>query len=51
VDVPQCETSKGSIPALYTVMFNSMMAGAYKAGGELFLAVSYAVTAMHSLTG
>ena len=32
VDVPQCETSKGTIPAQYNVMFNSIFAGAYKTG-------------------
>ena len=35
VDVPQCETSKGTIPAQYGVMFNSIFAGAYQTGGQL----------------
>lgn len=45
VDVPQCETSKGTIPAQYNVMFNSIFAGAYKTGGDLSSAASCTLNA------
>ena len=51
VDVPQCETSKGTIPAQYNVMFNSIFAGAYKTGGDLSSAASCTLNAVNSLTG
>lgn len=51
VDVPQCETSKGTIPAQYNVMFNSIFAGAYKTGGNLSSAASCTLNAVNSLTG
>ena len=51
VDVPQCETSKGTIPAQYGVMFNSIFAGAYQTGGDLASAASCTLNAVNSLTG
>lgn len=51
VDVPQCETSKGTIPAQYNVMFNSIFAGAYQTGGDLASAASCTLNAVNSLTG
>ena len=51
MDVPQCETSKGTIPAQYNVMFNSIFAGAYKTGGDLSSAASCTLNAVNSLTG
>ena len=51
VDVPQCETSKGKIPAQYNVMFNSIFAGAYQTGGDLASAASCTLNAVNSLTG
>ena len=51
VDVPQCETSKGTIPAQYGVMFNSIFAGAYQTGGDLASAASCTLNAANSLTG
>ena len=47
----QCETSKGTIPAQYNVMFNSIFAGAYKTGGDLSSAASCTLNAVNSLTG
>lgn len=35
VDIPQCETTNGTIPAQYNVMFNSIFANAYQTGGDL----------------
>ena len=51
VDVPQCETSKGTIAAQYNVMFNSIFAGAYRTGGDLASAASCTLNAVNSLTG
>ena len=48
---PQCETSKGTIPAQYGVMFNSIFAGAYQTGGDLASAASCTLNAVNSLTG
>lgn len=51
VDVPQCETTKGKIPAQYNVMFNSIFANAYQTGGDLASAASCTLNAVNSLTG
>ncbi len=51
VDVPQCVTSNGTIPAQYNVMFNSIFAGAYSTGGDLASAASCTLNAVNSLTG
>ncbi|QOL35465.1 LCP family protein [Bifidobacterium lemurum] len=51
VDVPSCETSNGTIPAQYDVMFNSIFPNAYSVGGDLASAASCTVSAINSLTG
>lgn len=51
VDVPSCETSHGTIPAQYNVMFNSIFSTAYDVGGDLSSAASCTVNAVNSLTG
>lgn len=51
VDVPQCETTNGTIPAQYNVMFNSIFANAYQTGGDLASAASCTLNAVNSLTG
>lgn len=51
VDVPSCNTSKGTMPAQYGVMFNSVFASAYQTGGDLASAASCTVNAVNSLTG
>ncbi len=51
VDVPSCHTSKGTIPAQYGVMFNSVFSTAYREGGNLASAASCTVNAVNSLTG
>lgn len=51
VDVPSCQTSKGTIPAQYNVMFNSIFAGAWSQGGDLSSAASCTLAAVNSLTG
>ena len=51
VDIPQCETTNGTIPAQYNVMFNSIFANAYQTGGDLASAASCTLNAVNSLTG
>ncbi|WEV73024.1 LCP family protein [Bifidobacterium sp. ESL0790] len=51
VDVPSCNTSRGTMPAQYGVMFNSIFANAYQTGGDLASAASCTVNAVNSLTG
>ena len=51
VDVPSCETSNGTVPAQYDVMFNSIFPNAYATGGDLASAASCTVNAINSLTG
>ena len=51
VDVPSCETSKGTIPAQSYVMFNSIFPNAYSIGGDLASAASCTMSAVNSLTG
>lgn len=50
VDVPACTTSKGTIPARYNVMFNSIFAYGYNMDG-LSGAATCAMAAVESLTG
>ncbi len=50
VDVPACTTSKGTIPARYNVMFNSIFAYGYNRDG-LSGAATCAMAAIESLTG
>ena len=51
VDVPSCQTTKGTIPAQYSVMFNSVFANAWQEGGDLSSAASCTMAAVNSLTG
>ncbi|MDF7663984.1 LCP family protein [Bifidobacterium sp. ESL0763] len=51
VDVPSCNTSRGTMPARYNVMFNSVFASAWQTGGDLASAASCTVNAVNSLTG
>jgi LCP family protein required for cell wall assembly len=51
VDVPSCHTSKGTVPAQYNVMFNSIFASGYQTGGDLASAAGCTVNAVNSLTG
>lgn len=50
VDVPACTTSKGTIPARYNVMFNSIFAYGYNRDG-LSGAATCSIAAIESLTG
>lgn len=50
VDAPACETDKGTIPARYQVMFNSIFATAYNFGGISY-AGNCATSALAQLTG
>lgn len=51
VDVPQCETANGTMPAQYGVMFNSIFPNAWSFGGDLASAASCTMNAVNSLTG
>ncbi|WP_018143550.1 LCP family protein [Alloscardovia criceti] len=51
VSVSSCTTSKGTIPAQYNVMFNSIFATAYDQGGDLASAASCTLSAVNELTG
>ncbi|KFI45455.1 transcriptional attenuator, LytR family [Bifidobacterium bohemicum] len=51
VDAPACHTSKGTVPARYNVMFNSIFASGYETGGDLASAAGCTVNAVNSLTG
>lgn len=51
VDVPSCETSKGTMSAQYGVMFNTIFANGYDQGGDLASAASCTMNAVNSLTG
>lgn len=51
VSVPACDTSNGTIPAQYDIMFNSVFSTAYSVGGNLSSAASCTVQAVNSLTG
>lgn len=51
VDVPSCQTPKGTIPAQYGVMFNSIFSTAWDAGDGLPSAASCTLNAVNALTG
>ncbi|MDY3126265.1 LCP family protein [Bifidobacterium mongoliense] len=51
VNVPSCETPKGTIPAQYDVMFNSIFNTAWDQGGGLEAAASCTMHAVNALTG
>lgn len=51
VDVPSCRTSKGTVPAQYGIMFNTIFSTAYQEGGDLSSAASCTVNAVNALTG
>ncbi|MFT9151577.1 LCP family protein [Bifidobacterium aquikefiri] len=51
VDAPSCKTTKGTIPARYNVMFNSIFAYGYSQGGDIASAANCAMTAVNALTG
>ncbi|NEG69315.1 LCP family protein [Bifidobacterium choloepi] len=51
VSVPSCQTTNGTVPAQYNVMFNSIFARAYSVGGNLASAATCTVEAVNSLTG
>ncbi len=51
VNTPSCKTTKGTVPARYNVMFNSIFASAYAKGGDLASAGSCTMAAVNSLTG
>jgi LCP family protein required for cell wall assembly len=51
VSVPSCNTSNGTVPAQYGVMFNSIFATAYQQGGDLASAATCTMNAVNSLTG
>ena len=51
VDAPSCKTTKGTVPARYQVMFNSIFATGWRAGGDLSSAASCTLTAVNKLTG
>lgn len=51
VNAPSCQTSKGTIPAQYNVMFNSIFSSGWSQGGDLASAASCSLTAVNALTG
>ena len=51
VDVPSCETTKGTIPARKHAQFNSVFANGYSVGGDLASAASCTLNTVNSLTG
>ncbi|MCI1219844.1 MAG: LCP family protein [Bifidobacterium sp.] len=51
VDIPSCTTPKGTIPAQYNVMFNSIFSTAWKRGDGLASAASCTLSAVNALTG
>ncbi|RBP98107.1 transcriptional regulator [Bifidobacterium aemilianum] len=51
VNAPSCQTSKGTMPARYSVMFNSIFAEAWNRGGDVDSAASCAMAAVNDLTG
>lgn len=51
VSIPSCTTTKGTIPAQNTIMFNSIFAGAYAKAGDISSAASCTMAAVNYLTG
>ena len=51
VDMPSCMTSKGELPAMQGVLFNSIFAMGYNTGEDLASAASCTLTAVNALTG
>jgi LCP family protein required for cell wall assembly len=51
VNAPSCETTKGTMAARGTVMFNSIFSAAYNYGGDISSAASCTTAALASLTG
>lgn len=51
VSVPSCQTTNGTIPAQYNIMFNSIFSTAYQQGGDLSSAASCTMAAINALTG
>jgi LCP family protein required for cell wall assembly len=51
VDVPSCQTPKGTIPAQYGVMFNSIFSTAWDQGDGLSSAANCTLNAVNALTG
>ncbi|MCI1663608.1 LCP family protein [Bifidobacterium crudilactis] len=51
VNAPSCQTTKGTVPARYNVMFNSIFATGYSTGGDIASAASCTLTAVNALTG
>ena len=51
VDTPACQTSKGEIPAQYSVQFNSIFANASATGGDVASAASCTLNAVNYMSG
>ena len=51
VDMPSCMTSKGELPAMQGVLFNSIFAMGYNTGEDLASAASCTLTTVNALTG
>ncbi|WP_258004254.1 LCP family protein [Gardnerella vaginalis] len=51
VNAPECDTTRGRIPAREHVMFNSIFAYGYAQGGDLSSAASCSLKTVNSLTG
>lgn len=51
IDAPSCQTSNGTVPARYNVMFNSVFATAWQQGGDLSSAASCTMNTVNALTG
>ncbi|MCH4209163.1 LCP family protein [Bifidobacterium sp.] len=51
VDIPSCTTPKGTIPAQYNTMFNSIFSSAWNRGDGLSSAASCTLNAVNALTG
>ena len=51
VDTPQCQTSNGTVPAQYNVMFNSIFSTGWEIGGNLSSAATCVLVSLNALTG